>query len=106
MQQPDTSGLQVWFPAINEWIPVPVKEDSFVVNIGDLLQMWTGGYFKSALHRVVNFGEKHRMSAPFFYNGNIDCKVRALDGSGFETTVEEHIKRRLKESKVAHCLDN
>lgn len=92
LQQPGTSGLQVFYPPTEEWIPVPVKENSFVINIGDLLQMWTGDYYRSAVHRVINTGSKHRYSAPFFYNGNLDLKFTPLNGVGPETTAEEHIR--------------
>ncbi len=95
LQQPGTSGLQVFYPPTGEWTPVPVTENSFVVNIGDLLHLWTGGYYRSAVHRVINKGDKHRYSAPFFYNGNMKLSFTPLDGSGGETTVEQHFRGKL-----------
>jgi len=62
LQQPGSKGLQVWYPPTESWVPVPVTPDSYVVNIGDLTEKWTAGYYRSALHRVINFGEKHRYS--------------------------------------------
>jgi isopenicillin N synthase-like dioxygenase len=98
LQQPGTKGLEVWYPPTESWVPVPVTEDSFVVNIGDFLEKWTAGHYRSAVHRVINFGEKHRYSTPFFLNGNMKLKVRPLDGSGKEFGVEEHFMNRLKSS--------
>lgn len=72
-----------------------MRENAFVVNIGDLLELWTGGFYRSALHRVINRGENHRYSAPFFYNGNGDLEFEPIDNSGFKTTVSEHIRGKL-----------
>jgi isopenicillin N synthase-like dioxygenase len=62
------------------------------------MQRLTAGYYRSALHRVVNHNTKPRYSAPFFFNGNLDYKCRSLDGSGVETVVGEHIRQRLMET--------
>ena len=98
LQQPGSKGLQVWYPPTESWVPVPVTPDSYVVNIGDLTEKWTAGYYRSALHRVINFGEKHRYSAPFFLNGNMKMQCEALDGSGLRFGVREHFMMRLKRS--------
>ncbi|TVY55199.1 putative 2-oxoglutarate-dependent dioxygenase [Lachnellula suecica] len=37
-----------------EWISAPPVKDSLVVNVGDFLEMATGGRFVSTVHRVVN----------------------------------------------------
>jgi len=94
LQQPGTEGLQVWYPPISDWIPVPVVEDGFVVNIGDLMQKYTGGYCRSARHRVVTWGEKdkHRYSIAFFLDGNLQFKTKPLDGKGEETAVGEYVR--------------
>ncbi|KAI0412777.1 hypothetical protein F5X98DRAFT_367078 [Xylaria grammica] len=98
LQEPNREGLQVWYPPTETWIPVPVKEGSYVINIGDMVQKYTGGYYRSARHRVVNGGKEHRYSVPFFLNGQLKLKVTALDGSGVETVVGEHIRQRLIET--------
>ncbi|RFU32381.1 hypothetical protein B7463_g3977, partial [Scytalidium lignicola] len=99
LQQPDTTGLEVLYPPTNSWIPVPAVADRFIVNIGDLLDKWTGGHYRSALHRVINFGETDRYSVPFFYSGNLATRLMPLDGSeGEGITVEEHIKGKFKKS--------
>ncbi|EER28088.1 2-oxoglutarate-dependent dioxygenase asL3 [Coccidioides posadasii str. Silveira] len=95
LQEPNTEGLEVWYPPTKTWIPVPVKENSYVINIGDMLQKWTAGYYRSARHRVINSNVNHRYSVPFFLNGNLKLKTVALDGSGVETVVGEHIRQRL-----------
>ncbi|KAF3023066.1 hypothetical protein E8E14_012825 [Neopestalotiopsis sp. 37M] len=94
LQQPGTEGLQVWYPPTEDWIPVPVVEGGFVINIGDLMQKYTAGYYRSARHRVVTFSEKdkHRYSIAFFLDGNLEFKTGALDGSGPETEVGEYVR--------------
>jgi isopenicillin N synthase-like dioxygenase len=82
---------------------VPAKEDVFIVNIGDLLQKWTKGEYKSAVHRVVNVSTTDRYSVPFFYHGNLSTRLSPLDGSladgdGDAETVEEHIKGRFRKT--------
>lgn len=97
LQQPGTKGLEVFYPPREVWIPVPAQENAFVANIGDLVHMWTGKYFRSATHRVSDVGTTHRYSAPFFYNGNMELTIHPLDGSP-SMTVEEHIQGKITAS--------
>lgn len=94
LQEPDREGLEVWYPPTQTWIPVPVKENTFVINMGDIMQLWTDGYYRSARHRVVTFSAKERYSVPFFFNGNMKLKIKGLGGSGAEDVVGAHIQRR------------
>lgn len=88
------------YPPTGSWIPVPAREDVFIVNVGDLLDGWTKGRYRSAVHRVLNRSSKHRYSVPFFFNGNLSFKLRPLDGSDDANaiSVEEHIKRKFDQS--------
>ncbi|KIR64005.1 hypothetical protein I314_02788 [Cryptococcus bacillisporus CA1873] len=45
------SGLQVH--RNGSWIDVVPRKGCVVINIGDALEFWSGGLFKSTLHRVV-----------------------------------------------------
>ncbi|KAK7716321.1 hypothetical protein SLS64_003473 [Diaporthe eres] len=94
LQEPDREGLEVWYPPTQTWIPVPVKENTFVINMGDIMQLWTDGYYRSARHRVVTFSAQERYSVPFFFNGNMKLKIKGLGGSGTEDVVGAHIQRR------------
>ncbi|KAL9110675.1 MAG: hypothetical protein Q9227_004852 [Pyrenula ochraceoflavens] len=90
-----SKGLEVWYPPTQDWIPVPPKEGAYVINMGDMMQKVTNGWYRSARHRVNSYGTNHRYSVPFFLNGQLKYKAKALDGSGMETTVGEHIRGRL-----------
>lgn len=58
-------GLQV-MSRKGEWINVIGSEDAFLVNAGDILEIWSGGRLRSAPHRVVNNLGKERISFPWF----------------------------------------
>eukprot|EP01018_Ginkgo_biloba_P029329 Gb_08828 [translate_table: standard] len=58
--QDETGGYQVLKDGI--WIDIIPTRGALVVNIGDILQVWTNNRFKSAMHRVVNNRERRRCS--------------------------------------------
>jgi isopenicillin N synthase-like dioxygenase len=63
-----------------EWVGAPPVEDSFVVNIGDLLQYWSNGRYSSTPHRVINRNGVDRYSIPYFVNPSATVDIVALDG--------------------------
>lgn len=62
-----SAGLEVK-DAQGNWHAVPHEENSIVVNIGDMLQLASGGRYKSTTHRVTNPGDsgQDRISMPLF----------------------------------------
>lgn len=60
-------GLQVQ-DVKGKWYDVPHEENSIVVNIGDMLQLASNGFYKSTSHRVVNpdNSKSDRISMPLF----------------------------------------
>ena len=67
-----------------DWTPVPMIDDGFVINIGDLLMRWTNYRWVSTIHRVVNppeaaCREVDRMSVAFFFTPNHDVEVSCLE---------------------------
>jgi isopenicillin N synthase-like dioxygenase len=67
-----------------DWTPVPMIDDGFVINIGDLLMRWTNDRWVSTIHRVVNppeaaCREVDRMSVAFFFTPNHDVEVSCLE---------------------------
>ncbi|WP_231703951.1 isopenicillin N synthase family dioxygenase [Cochlodiniinecator piscidefendens] len=58
-------GLEVRMPD-QTWHQVECPEGGFIVNIGDMLELWSGGRFVSTPHRVVNKSGKERYSFPYF----------------------------------------
>jgi isopenicillin N synthase-like dioxygenase len=78
--QDANSGLEVRSKS-GEWVGAPPLEDSFVVNIGDILQYWSNGRYASTQHRVINRYGADRYSIPYFVNPGANVTVAALDGS-------------------------
>ncbi|CAN8098488.1 unnamed protein product [Discula destructiva] len=97
--QDTAGGLEVLDESSKTWHAVAPNPDAYVVNIGDMLALWTKNIYKSATHRVINNSGTDRYSVPFFFDGNADVKLRPFDGSepvgGKVITVEEHMLERL-----------
>ena len=63
------------------WLFVPARPRSFIVNIGNLLETWTGGRFVSTYHGVLHETPEERYSIGYFAAPEYDVVVRRLDGS-------------------------
>ena len=64
------------------WMPVAPPPGCFVVNVGDLMALWTGGRWRSTLHRVVHRpGAPARGSIAFFQQPDWHAEVAPLDGA-------------------------
>jgi isopenicillin N synthase-like dioxygenase len=102
--QDDNPGLEVLDPKTNEFVAVSPTPNAFVFNVGDMLSFWTGGQYKSSVHRVINKAPKDRYSAAFFYDGALDCPLTPLNSNNLgkvdeETlTVEKHMIKRITAS--------
>lgn len=60
------------------WITPECPPGGFVVNIGDMLELWSGGRLKSTPHRVVNRTGQERYSFPYFAVPGHDTVVEPL----------------------------
>lgn len=61
-----------------DWIDAACPEDAMVLNVGDMLELWTGGRLVSTPHRVVNRSGRQRQSFPFFCKPRWDVIVEPL----------------------------
>ena len=77
LKQDEVGGLEL-FTQQGDWIAAPVVPGSFVINIGDLMSIWTNGRFTSMQHRVVNRAGRDRISIPIFYNPRYDTVIECL----------------------------
>lgn len=77
--QDDTGGLEVQ-DASGEWLYADPLPGAYVVNIGDMMPVWTNGAYFSNPHRVRNkHPERDRYSLPFFIDPDYHAQVACLD---------------------------
>ncbi|DBA97254.1 TPA: hypothetical protein ACH3X1_015002 [Trebouxia sp. C0004] len=72
----DNPGLRIYTKG--KWAHVKPVPGTFIISLGDMLERWTNGYFRSTLHRVVNNVGKEPYSTAFFYNPNFNARVECL----------------------------
>ena len=77
LRQDDTGGLQV--KSRSQWIPTPPVPNSFICNIGDMLDRLTRGIYRSTPHRVLNASGRDRLSFPFFFDPNFNAEIRPIE---------------------------
>jgi len=78
LAQDDAGGLEVRGP--NGWISAPPSPGTLVCNIGDMLELMTGGRYVSTPHRVMNTSGRSRLSFPLFFDPAWDAPMRPLPG--------------------------
>ncbi len=74
-------GLQVLIDG--SWIDAPYVEDSFVINLGDLMAEWTNDEWVSTVHRValppaIDDATSDRLSFTFFHQPNYDAVIEVI----------------------------
>ncbi len=75
--QDAVGGLQCY--AEDAWRDVPPVPGALVVNVGDMMQLWSNDAYPAALHRVRPIaGERARLSVPFFFNPTYDTDCAPL----------------------------
>ncbi|MGE8496353.1 MAG: isopenicillin N synthase family dioxygenase [Pseudomonas sp.] len=75
---PTAAGLQV-LNGQGEWIDVPLIEDAFVINIGDMLEVLSNGHFVATSHRVRKVSEE-RFAFPLFCACDYDASIAPIAG--------------------------
>jgi isopenicillin N synthase-like dioxygenase len=70
-------GLEV-MNAAGDWIDAPPIPGAFLVNIGDMLEIFTNGRFVATSHRVRKVKEE-RYSFPLFFSVDYHTVIKPLD---------------------------
>ena len=53
---------------------------AFVINVGDMMRIWTNGLFRATPHRVLRpTGDARRISVPFFFEPEYDAWIEPLE---------------------------
>ncbi len=74
----DSPGLTIFSAEREQWMKVPVLDDAFVVNSGELLKQWSNDRFLSTRHFANNLSPGSRYSIPFFFNATADYPMECL----------------------------
>ena len=86
-------GLQV-LKQDNTWMDVSTSKDYIVINVGDMLQECSGGYYPSTTHRVINPSQNKdtsRYSMPFFVHARDNVILSK------KYTAKSYLEERLRE---------
>lgn len=109
------AGLEILTTA-GEWLPIQARENTLVVNAGDMLQRLTNHVYRSTTHRVINPqlapGEKTaaRFSMPFFVHPRPDFNIETLPQTITEDnpsryddsiTARQYLDQRLREIRLS-----
>jgi len=108
--QRDTApgGLEVLLDG--DWYKVPDVPGAFVVNLGDLMADWTGGAWRSTMHRVglpPLDVPSERLSIAFFHQPNAEARIDRLPtplagprpAPGVTSGV--HVTEKIQKTKIA-----
>ncbi len=97
-REPGTSALQVQLPD-EEWVEAPVVEGAFTVNAGDLLAHWSGGRWRSAIHRMlppaVEAVDETLLSLVYFCDPDPDTVVVPFTGDAVPITAGDYLKAKI-----------
>jgi isopenicillin N synthase-like dioxygenase len=85
---PTAPGLEV-MNASGDWIDAPPVDGAFIVNIGDMLEIWTGGTFVATTHRVRKVNQE-RYSFPLFVACDYHTVVAPLTQFASEVVCEQY----------------
>ena len=78
--QDDVGGLEV--ETASGWIDVTPIDGALVVNVGDMMQIWSNDRYRAAVHRVRPITGRPRCSIPFFFNPAYETNVDPLPTAG------------------------
>ncbi|KAK3034257.1 hypothetical protein RJ639_032192 [Escallonia herrerae] len=77
MQDDDVTGLQIRYNG--GWVPVKPLPNSLIVNVGDILEIWSNGKYKSIEHRAVTSETRERISVGLFFSPHTAVEIEPLE---------------------------
>lgn len=99
----DTNVITVLYPdpvgglfartRAGEWIEATCPSDALLINVGDMLEIWSGGRFVSTPHKVINVSGSQRYAFPWFLAPSHDQVVEPLVdlAPGFDRSDPIHV---------------
>ena len=92
-----TPGLEIK-TRDNQWLPVCEPPGVFIINFGEMLEMWSGGKVVATEHRVLG-SSTERLSVPLFFNPRYDVNV-APQGADKSIMAGEYLGQRYDDTYV------
>ncbi|HEY0294274.1 MAG TPA: 2-oxoglutarate and iron-dependent oxygenase domain-containing protein [Bordetella sp.] len=77
LAQDDAGGLES-VDDLGQWSQVKPIKNTLVVNLGEMLKLWSDGRFRATPHRVVNASGTDRISIPFFASPDIPTLIQPV----------------------------
>ncbi|XP_059669781.1 probable 2-oxoglutarate-dependent dioxygenase SLC1 [Cornus florida] len=96
--QDEVEGLQIQFK--EKWVTIEPMPNSFVVNVGDHLEIFSNGRYKSVLHRVLVNSLKSRISVATLHSLPFKSVIRPLP-----KLINKANPRRYKDTDFATFLE-
>lgn len=109
---PHLAQLQIYLREEKAWsdtIPF-LFPDAFILNAGDFVERWTGGKWKSALHRVVSssspddLSPKGRLTIPYFVGCDENRDIEPLFRDPFSSSSSKKAKEDYPKVKAGEYL--
>jgi len=78
LSQSEVKSLQVFHRLTGTWYEVPPIKNAFVINTGDVFQVWSNDGYQAPIHRVKARSDAERWSSAFFLNPNYSSNYAPL----------------------------
>uniref|UniRef100_A0ACD5WIP8 Uncharacterized protein n=1 Tax=Avena sativa TaxID=4498 RepID=A0ACD5WIP8_AVESA len=104
MQVNHVQGLQI--KRNGSWVPVKPVEGAFIVNIGDIFEIFTNGRYRSIEHRAVVDPKEERLSVAAFHSPSIHAvigplkEIAACEDEAYKTVDHEEFMRLFFSAKL------
>ncbi|XP_057738142.1 probable 2-oxoglutarate/Fe(II)-dependent dioxygenase isoform X1 [Arachis stenosperma] len=79
LAQDEVEGLEVKHKTHQEWVRVKPTPNDYIINVGDIIQVWSNDAYESVEHRAIVNSEKERFSIPYFFFPAHDTEVKPLE---------------------------
>ncbi|KAL8107941.1 hypothetical protein AgCh_024374 [Apium graveolens] len=89
-----------------DWIWSPPIPDTFVCNIGDMIEILSNGIYKSTPHQVVNTSPHYRVSVGFFYEANFESSIQPLEFCIEKSGSVNRYESKIYGNHLAHKVKN
>ncbi|EXB65269.1 Protein SRG1 [Morus notabilis] len=101
LQADEITGLQIKYK--EGWLPVKPIPNALVVNVGDVIEAWSNGMYKSIEHRAITNASNARMSIATFVIPDVGIEIGPVE------SMMQDRSRRYKDIKyldyIKHVLD-